>query len=290
MRLKVHHRTEYAYNNPVSSNNNELRLSPKLTPHQKVESNFISVLPATRLTRFTDLNFNRVHYFTVPQEHDNLIIDSRFTVETKKPFAKDTLPYGYAYDRLKECTKIDACHTYLQDSRFVEKTPQIWREALDIRADSNDVFEISYALMHFIFSDFTYASGATEVTTHASEVIKGRTGVCQDFAHAMAAYCRSINIPARYVSGYFYDSTRDQSLRGSEASHAWVEIYAGEYGWVGLDPTNCKVVDDTYVVLAYGRDYRDVAPVIGTYFGGGGSHLNIRVIVECLQAKASSEF
>ena len=195
MRLKVHHRTEYAYNNPVSSNNNELRLSPKLTPHQKVESNFISVLPATRLTRFTDLNFNRVHYFTVPQEHDNLIIDSRFTVETKKPFAKDTLPYGYAYDRLKECTKIDACHTYLQDSRFVEKTPQIWREALDIRADSNDVFEISYALMNFIFSDFTYASGTTEVTTHASEVIKGRTGVCQDFAHAMAAYCRSIIFP-----------------------------------------------------------------------------------------------
>ena len=54
----------------------------------------------------------------------------------------------------------------------------------------------------------------------------------------------------------------------------------GQHGWVGLYPTNRKVVDENYVVLAYGRDYRDVAPVIGTYFGGVGSQLTMRVKVE----------
>ena len=290
MRLKVYHRTEYSYANAVINNSNEVRLSPKLTPYQQVETNFISVLPATRLTGYTDLNFNRVHRFNIPQPHQQLTIDSRFTVKTKKPFEIDSLPYGYTNIEVKKCSQYDSCHTYLQDSSFVEKTPHIWREALDIQAHSTDVFQTCSALMDFIYSDFTYASGATQVTTHASEVIKGRTGVCQDFAHAMTAYCRSLGIPARYVSGYFFDSTRDQNLRGSEASHAWVEVYLGQHGWVGLDPTNRKVVDDTYVVLAYGRDYRDVAPVIGSYFGGGGSHLTIRVKVESLGTKTAGVF
>ena len=97
MRLKIYHRTVYEYANAVINNNNEVRLSPKLTPYQQVETNFISVLPATRLTRYTDLNFNRVHHFNIPQPHQQLTIDSRCTVKTKRPFEIDSLPYGYAH-------------------------------------------------------------------------------------------------------------------------------------------------------------------------------------------------
>jgi transglutaminase-like putative cysteine protease len=96
-------------------------------------------------------------------------------------------------------------------------------------------------------------------------VINRRCGVCQDFAHAMVALCRCLGIPCRYVSGYFFDATRNHSLRGSEASHAWTEVYIPGHGWIGLDPTNNKVVDETYVAVAVGRDYRDVTPVAGTY-------------------------
>lgn len=133
--------------------------------------------------------------------------------------------------------------------------------------------------MERIFKEYDYKPGATAVTTHANEVIKRKVGVCQDFAHAMVALCRSLNIPARYVSGYFFDSTRDHRLRGSEATHAWVEVFVEGYGWIGLDPTNNKVVDDTYIVLAVGRDYTDVSPVSGSYFGGGTSTLVVHVAV-----------
>ncbi len=282
MRLQVYHRTEYAYGDAVTNNNNELRLTPKITRNQEVESNFISVLPATKLSRYNDLNFNRVHHFTIPQPHDRLVIESRFKVKTSKLFELDNLPYGFLHQDLHRCNQIEECHTFLQRSAYVDTTPATWREAVDIRGDSQDVFQTSYAIMDHIYTNFTYSSEATNVSTHANEVIQGRAGVCQDFAHAMTAYCRSIGIPARYVSGYFFDSTRDRSLRGSEASHAWVEVYAGAAGWVGLDPTNRKVVDDTYIVLAFGRDYRDVAPVIGSYFGGSRSTLSIRVEVNRL--------
>ena len=59
-------------------------------------------------------------------------------------------------------------------------------------------------------------------------------------------------------------------------------VFLGDHGWVGLDPTNRKVVDETYVVLAVGRDYYDVAPVSGSYFGDAGCHLNINVQVEVI--------
>lgn len=58
-------------------------------------------------------------------------------------------------------------------------------------------------------------------------------------------------------------------MRGAQASHAWAEIYLPTHGWIGLDPTNNKVVNEQYVVVATGRDYDDVAPVRGTFYGGG---------------------
>jgi len=280
MRLQVFHRTEYAYTDDVSNNSNELRLTPKITRTQTLVSSLINVLPAARLSHYNDLNFNRVHHFIVPYSHRRLVIESRSVVDTFELFSANNMPYGFLHDDLGYCHDLDDCHPFLQSSNYVELSPEIWREAIDIRGDSNDVFQTSYAIMDHIYTNFEYVSGATNASTHANDVIKGRKGVCQDFAHAMTAYCRSLGIPARYVSGYFFDSTRDHHMRGSEASHAWVEIFAGEAGWVGLDPTNRTIVDETYISIAYGRDYMDVAPVIGSYYGGGDSELSIQVKVE----------
>ena len=55
-------------------------------------------------------------------------------------------------------------------------------------------------------------------------------------------------------------------MRGSEPP-CLVEVLVNGNGWFGLDPTNNRVVDDNYVIIGSGRDYRDVSPVTGTYFG-----------------------
>lgn len=282
MRLRVHHRTEYHYPTPVTDSVNELRLRPASGRWQTCEAAFITVLPPARLTHYEDLNANQVHHFEITPPHQRLVIDSRVTVTTREKVDFGRLPYGFLHRNLARCRMIEECHPFLQDSAYIERTPAVWRQALDVQAGSEDVFETSYAIMEHIFRSYTYRSGSTTVSTHASEVIERRTGVCQDFAHAMVALCRAIGIPARYVSGYFFDATRDHHLRGSEASHAWVEVYIDGAGWIGLDPTNNQVVDSTYIVVATGRDYREVAPVIGTFFGSGRSALSVRVRVERL--------
>jgi transglutaminase-like putative cysteine protease len=279
MELKVYHRTEYRYSPPAKDSVNEVKLTPRDSKSQKCASCIVSSIPVARPKPYQDLYGNRCHHIELPVPHDRFVVEARIRIHTAPSLQSADFPYGVEMSALKNLSGREDCHPFLQSSPYVDVNPKIWREAVDIMDESSDVFQTSYAIMEHIFKEYDYKPGATAVTTHANEVIKRKVGVCQDFAHAMVALCRSLRIPARYVSGYFFDSTRDHSLRGSEATHAWVEVFVEGYGWIGLDPTNNKVVDDAYIVLAVGRDYTDVAPVSGSYFGGGTSALIVHVAV-----------
>lgn len=282
MRLRIHHRTEYVYPQPVRESTNEMRLEPRSNQWQVVNSCLLSVLPATPLTPYQDLFQNHAHRFDVTEPHSRLVVDSRIRVTTSPRMDFERLPYGMSTADLNQLQELESCYPFLQSSHYVVLDSAIWRQAVDIQGPSTDVFQTAYAIMEHIFDVYHYCEQSTMVSTPAHEVIQQRSGVCQDFAHAMVALCRSLKIPARYVSGYFFDATHDHSLRGSQASHAWVEVYLKDVGWVGFDPTNRKVVDETYVTLAIGRDYRDVAPLAGTFYGGSETILKVDVIVRRL--------
>jgi transglutaminase-like putative cysteine protease len=134
-------------------------------------------------------------------------------------------------------------------------------------------------LMDFIHGTCRYVPGATHIGTHTEEFFAKPQGVCQDYAHLLLALCRSIGIPARYVCGYVYDAKRGDVI-GSHASHAWAEVWIPGYGWLGVDPTNKKVIHEAYVASAVGRDYRDATPVSGSYWGGGDREMRVTVHVE----------
>ena len=105
--------------------------------------------------------------------------------------------------------------------------------------------------------------------------------MCQYSTHTLLGLCRSLGVPARYASGYLYNGPKD-SLVGAQASHAWCEVYLPGAGWIGFDPTNNTLADDRYVKIAVGRDYDDVAPVVGSYQGTAHCRLEVRVEVEKL--------
>jgi transglutaminase-like putative cysteine protease len=267
VRLYIFHRTHYLYPGPVSQSYNELRLHPLSNDWQKCLSSTLSVLPIVRPQSYLDLNGNIVHYFELAEKHQKLSIESRSVVETISRVDFTNFPYGVNLTSLVEMEGLPECRDYLQTTSYVEINPEIWRLAVDLQGDCTDVFQTAYRVMEFVYQNFEYCKTTTTVDTHANEALRMRRGVCQDFAHAAIALCRCLGIPARYVSGYFFDSTRDGKMRGSEASHAWMEVMVRGHGWFGLDPTNNRVVDDTYVIVGAGRDYRDVAPVTGSYYG-----------------------
>ena len=137
-----------------------------------------------------------------------------------------------------------------------------------------------------IHKDFRFDSKVTNVRTPTEEVFRKRRGVCQDFAHLQIACLRSLNIAARYVSGYLrtYPPPGQPRLVGADASHAWVSAYCPGIGWLDMDPTNNVVPSNGHVTLAWGRDYGDVSPLRGLILGGGAHTLKVGVDMEPLDS------
>jgi transglutaminase-like putative cysteine protease len=108
------------------------------------------------------------------------------------------------------------------------------------------------------------ARGATTIQTTAAEALALGKGVCQDYAHLMLAVCRICRLPARYVSGH---------LLGEGHTHAWVEVLVpdaslpGSFRTLALDPSRNRAANLSYITVAIGRDYGDVAPTRGSYQG-----------------------
>lgn len=276
MKLSVFHRTTFNYGMPVTQSVNTLHLEPRTFPYQKTISALIRIIPATRVRRFTDLFQNITHHFELPREHNRLEIESRIRVHNLpldiSQASREANLTGYQDSSIRE-----QVWPYLQESRWVSRHPEVWRQALDVTAGHASIFDQATALMQWIFQEFRYDPGATNVNTHLEEAFQMRRGVCQDFTHVMLGLCRSVGIAARYASGYLYNGPRD-SLVGAQASHAWAEVYLPAAGWIGFDPTNNTLADERYVKVAIGRDYEDVAPVRGSYHGTG--HCRMEVLVE----------
>ena len=85
MRYDILHRTRYAYSSPVRDSFNDVRLQPMPIPQQTVESFLLKVLPAARLTHFTDFYSNWVNHFEIVEPHSYLTIEAQSRVKTLPP-------------------------------------------------------------------------------------------------------------------------------------------------------------------------------------------------------------
>lgn len=276
MKLDILHRTRYVYSSPVRDSFNDVRLEPPSIPEQTVESFLLKVLPAVRMKHYTDFYGNWIHHFEIPESHGYLLIESQSRVTTHWPEALPLDAKLCPLANIAEVANIERCFDFLQTSRFIELEADAWRLALDATVGCTDVWQATLALMSFTHGYLKYESRSTHVHTHMSSVIKDRRGVCQDFAHFMIGLCRSLKIPARYISGYL-------ATEAASATHAWVEVFIPNTGWRALDPTHNRQIDGTYVKIGHGRDYADVPPVSGNYRGTLDRTMEVQVQISAAQ-------
>lgn len=277
MRFRIFHRTQYLYWTPVRDSYNEVRLRPATDDKSRLEFFLLKVNPPVRLQHFRDNWFNYVHHFELPEPHSQLTIEAQSTINTTNPYLGG-MPVGVPFASLKtDPHEMD--QSFLGDSRYVAISPEVWRLGIDIRDGSEDVFETARGVMHHIYRNWTYAPNTTHAATHMNEVLALKSGVCQDFTHLMIGICRSLGIPARYVSGYLYNGP-EAHLRGAQASHAWCEVRVPGRGWFGLDPTNDTLADERHIKIATGRDYHDAAPVSGYFDAPPGATSGLKVDLE----------
>lgn len=275
--LTISHLTRYTYDGPVQDSFNEARLQPVNDPLQDCREFSLRLTPNSQVRDYPDLYSNCVHYFDVPQPHESLEVEATSVVQTM-PESREAIP-ATAPDSLNTPAVKDHHFDFLQSSEFVSLGADVWREAIDALPDGlRDVWSDTVAIGRHIHRNYKYTPLSTNVNTRATEVIKKKQGVCQDFAHLMLGICRTHGIPARYVSGYFLNQHR---LPGEiEASHAWIEVFIPGYGWKGYDPTHRREADTRYVKIAVGRDYGDIRPIGGTFRGRGTRQMVVEVAVQ----------
>jgi transglutaminase-like putative cysteine protease len=290
MRVTLSHITRLEYATEVMEGVMDARLGPLSDEHQRWSRFELRAQPNASVSRYVDGFGNAAHLITLRRAHRFLEVTSHGEVETlmADPFAHPSK----APPALSAAERAD----YLLPSTLVPHDAEIESLAAPFRPSlSEDIFTVTQRLMNLVYESFTYEQRVTDVFTTVPDIIAARRGVCQDFAHVLIALCRSIQVPARYVSGYIVTSHQNQTQslggmtqsqsqsqeprRGADASHAWVEVFTPLHGWRGLDPTNNLVASEHHVKMAIGRDYRDVSPSRGAYRGGASEHLSVIVSV-----------
>jgi transglutaminase-like putative cysteine protease len=118
------------------------------------------------------------------------------------------------------------------------------------------------AICDFVHNHIKFDYQHARATRTAHEAFNEGRGVCRDYAHLAIAFCRCLNIPARYCTGYLGDIGVPVSADPMDFS-AWFEVFLGGR-WYTFDARN-NIPRIGRVLIARGRDASDVA--ISSTFG-----------------------
>lgn len=275
---RIKHITRYSYPSPVIDSANQVMLFPLDDEQQEVKKHELLITTNPSVEVFTDYFGNKVGIFSIVKPHSELIIQSIIEIITQEAILpNDASPAEAQWTEL-ELIREQFPYMDLMLLEHCDCADEIKAAVDALNTDNISPFALAEKMSSFVYSNFEYKKGITNVETKVDEIWKIKAGVCQDFAHVLLVMLRTAGIPARYVSGYI--CPKNHELRGEGATHAWVEAYIPYHGWIGLDPTNNCIASDRHVRLAVGRSFLDCTPVKGTYKGSSEHTLEVSVTIE----------
>jgi transglutaminase-like putative cysteine protease len=279
MAYSVRHITNFHYEPAVREVVMEVRMQPRSEARQRCLSFSLNVTPRANVMLYRDFLGNTVHHFDIPGQHQQIQISAHALVEVMA----SPVP---ALQDLPDWKKLDAAIAsgdfweMLLPSQYTQPTLLLEELAKEMRAERRgNPLELLLELNEALYRTFAYVPNSTKVDSPIDDALRARQGVCQDFAHIMTALVRRLRIPCRYVSGYLFHEAESKDRSSTGATHAWVEAFLGDVGWVAFDPTNQLVGGERHIRVALGRDYADVAPTRGVYKGDAESTLSVVVTV-----------
>ena len=275
-RHRVTHRTEYRYSDVVTSSYGRGFLTPRDSLRQRCVAHRLIIDPAPADSSTSEDTYGNISsYFHVTEPHGALRVTSDSIVDVYPP-DPDLYAGGPAAQPWEEARPVGPGAALATEFTLDLNPPEITDDVRDYAAPSftpgRPLIEVLRDLASRIFGDFTYRSGSTTISTGVNEVLAAREGVCQDFARLAIACLRANGLAASYVSGYLATDPppgKDRMI-GIDATHAWAAVWtpqeAGQFEWLGVDPTNDQMVDERYIIVGRGRDYADVPPLRGIIY------------------------
>lgn len=272
----IHHITKYTYDRPVIESMNEIRIFPYQCPEQETLVHDLVITHNPDIQTFIDYWGNKTGTFNVLIPHQELVIESKLVIKTLAP-SNTTINFESTWQQLQDEVSAKLQLVELSKPILINQPDEIDAIVKVISAKDETVGVTIGNCSDYIFKNFQYIKGITNIETTVDEILNHKAGVCQDFAHLMLQILRTLNIPCRYVSGYICPS-RD-GMRGEGATHAWVDAWIPDHGWAGIDPTNNVWVTNNHVKLAVGSEFKDCTPAKGTFKGPAHQLLSVYVSV-----------
>lgn len=185
-----------------------------------------------------------------------------FTMTTHGIVATDGAPDPVAWDAVQhpvEELPADVL-VFLLGSRYCE-TDRLSDEAWKLFSHTPEGWPRVQTICDFVHQHITFGYEHSRPTRTAMDAYSERQGVCRDFTHLAVTFCRCMNIPTRYCTGYVTD-IGVPGPHGPMDFAAWMEVYLGGQWWV-FDPRN-NAPRIGRILVARGRDAADV-PLTHTF-------------------------
>lgn len=248
--VNFYYSTKLTFDDYVHDHSFALRVIPPETSVQKIMDCSLKISPFVSTNQTVDAFGNNVTAGYLKGDHRFLDFEIKGTAEVDSSnYRNDYMPcYLYQSEYTQPDENLKAFYCEYKD-KCTGKTP-VERAAYfcDVLSDTVE-----------------YKKDVTDTSTTAAQAFELKQGVCQDFSHILISILRMDGIAARYIAGLAFCDGE---------THSWVEYWTGEH-WEGIDPANNCPVNDDYLVISQGRDFRDCAIDRGVMFGAYTKQLQL---------------
>ena len=268
MILTIKHQTNYNFYSSVPRLVQSLKLYPSNCKNQKVINWNIS----TSIGQLTRSHQDALGH-TIYNIYNEGLIGEQTIISEGKIHTKDFngVMQGLV-DKVNPFCFLRCTHLTKPGEKLIKLSKKIKKK--------NDQIKFCHELNRIVSEVLDFKTGITNNKTTAEEALKLEKGVCQDYAHILISLSKIFNIPSRYVNGYLMDDNNISNY----SSHAWVEMYINELGWVAFDPSHKKCIDQNYVRISCGYDFIDASPIKGVKLNyPGGEDLNFKLDINTEQ-------
>jgi transglutaminase-like putative cysteine protease len=219
------------------------------------EPDILRLEPEVKIDTYTDVFGNQCSRFVAPpgtiRLYNSTLIEDAGAGDEQNPDAPE-IPVGELPTEVLQ---------YLLASRYCE-VDLLSNTAAELFGEVSPGWRRVQAICDWVNAKVTFGYPFARSTKTALDVYTERLGVCRDFQHLAITFCRALNIPARYVTGYLGDIGVPPAEAAMDFS-AWFEAYLGDRWWTFDARHNKSRIGR--VLMAVGRDAADVA--LTTSFG-----------------------
>jgi uncharacterized protein (DUF2126 family)/transglutaminase-like putative cysteine protease len=274
IRVALHHKTEYQYDEPASFGPHIVRLRPAPHCRTPILSYSLKFDPADHFLNWQQDPYGNFLARIIPNKPAQRLtveIDLSAEMTVLNPFDffveadAEYYPFPYSPDMLKDLMPFLHTSPVMEGTPFAEyvrKVDRRRRKTIDFLVELNQKLQ----------QEIGYVIRLEPGVQSCDETLEKKTGSCRDSAWLMVNILRRMGLASRFVSGYLIQLKADvASLDGPSGTavdftdlHAWAEVFLPGAGWIGLDPTSGLLCGEGHIPLACTPEPISAAPITGT--------------------------